>query len=80
MSVASFLFSVYVTHLILMEHHGILLYDKNLAECRTGLDVMEQTFKMNVLAQMGNLPLKEVNPETVTEFLEGSYYKKRSRR
>lgn len=68
------------THLILMEHHGILLYDKNLAECRTGLDVMEQTFKMNVMAQMGNLPLKEVDPETVKDFLKGGYYKKRARR
>ena len=50
------------------------------AECRIGLDVMEQTFKMNVMAQMGNLPLKEVEPETVKEFLEGGYYKKRARR
>lgn len=66
------------THLILMEHHGILIYDKNLAECRTGLDVMEQAFRMNVMAQMGNLPLKEVPPETVQDFLAGGYYKKRS--
>ena len=65
------------THVILMEHHGILVYDKSLAECRTGLEVTENVCKMNILAQMGNLPLAEVSPEKVTDFLEGGYFKKR---
>ncbi len=65
------------THVILMEHHGILVYDKSLAECRTSLDVTENVCKMNIFAQMGNLPLTEVSPEKVTDFLEGGYFKKR---
>lgn len=65
------------THVILMEHHGILIYDKSLGECRTGLDVTENVCKMNIFAQMGKLPLTEADPEKVTDFLEGGYFKKR---
>jgi len=65
------------THVILMEHHGILVYDKSLAECRTSLDVTENVCKMNIIARMGQMELEEVEPETVTEFLEGGYFKKR---
>lgn len=64
-------------HVILMEHHGILAYDKNLAECRAALEVTENVCKMNVLAQMGGIALQEVPAETVKDFLEGGYYKKR---
>lgn len=65
------------THVILMEHHGILVYDTNLAECRTSLDVTENVCKMNVLARMGNLPLEEVEPAVAENFREGGYFKKR---
>lgn len=65
------------THVILMEHHGILVYDKSLAECRISLDVTENVCKMNILARMGNLELEEVQPEVVKDFLEGGYFKKR---
>ncbi len=65
------------SHVILMEHHGILVYDTKLSECRTGLEVCENVCKMNILAGCGNLPLEEVAPETVTDFLEGGYFKKR---
>ncbi len=65
------------THVILMQHHGILIYDKTLAECRTALDVTENVCKMNVMARMGGICLKEVETETVWDFLQGGYYKKR---
>lgn len=65
------------THVILMEHHGILVYDKSLAECRASLDVTENVCKMNILARMGNLELEEVQPGAVKDFLEGGYFKKR---
>ena len=64
-------------HVILMEHHGILVYDKNLAECRTSLDVTENVCKMNIMAAMGGIGLQELPDETVTDFLEGGYFKKR---
>lgn len=65
------------THVILMEHHGILVYDKDLTECRTGLDVLEQLCRMNIVARIGGIQLNEVEARTVAEFLEGGYYKKR---
>lgn len=65
------------THVILMEHHGILVYDHNLAECRTGLDVLEQMCRMNIVARIGGIQLNEVEARTVADFLKGGYYKKR---
>lgn len=65
------------TQVILMEHHGILVYDRSLSECRSALEVTENVCRMNVFAAAGRLPLKEVEPETVRDFLEGGYYKKR---
>lgn len=64
-------------HVILMEHHGVLVYDTKLSECRSGLEVTENICRMNILASSGNLPLEEVAPETVKDFLEGGYFKAR---
>lgn len=65
------------THVLLLEHHGILVYDKSLAECRTALEVTENVCKMNLFARMGAVGLEELPEETVREFLEGGYFKKR---
>lgn len=65
------------SHVILMEHHGVLVYDTKLSECRTGLEVTENICKMNILAGCGNLPLEEVDSATVKDFLEGGYFKAR---
>lgn len=64
-------------HVILMENHGVLAYDRSLAECRSCLEVTENVCKMNLMAKMGDIMLLEVEPETVQDFLEGGYYKKR---
>ena len=65
------------THVILMEHHGMLCYDQNLKECRSALEVTENVCRMNILAQSAGIPLQELPKETVRDFLEGGYYKKR---
>ena len=65
------------SHVILMEHHGVLVYDTKLSECRTGLEVTENICKMNILAGCGNLPLEEVDSAIVKDFLEGGYFKAR---
>lgn len=65
------------TRVILMENHGILVYDSNLAECRTALEVTENVCRMNVMAQTGGITLREVDPQTAQEFLTGGYYKRR---
>lgn len=65
------------THVILMEHHGMLCYDQNLKECRSALEVTENVCRMNIMAQSAGIPLQELSKETVRDFLEGGYYKKR---
>ena len=65
------------THVILMEHHGMLCYDQNLKECRSALEVTENVCRMNIMAQSAGIPLQELTKETVRDFLEGGYYKKR---
>lgn len=65
------------THVILMEHHGMLCYDQNLKECRYALEVTENVCHMNIMAQSAGIPLQELPKETVRDFLEGGYYKKR---
>ena len=65
------------THVILMEHHGMLCYDQNLKECRSALEVTENVCRMNLMAQSAGIPLQELPKETVRDFLEGGYYRKR---
>ncbi len=65
------------THVILMENHGVLVYDTNLSECQAALEVIENVCKMNILAQIGNIQLNEVPKTVVKDFLVGGYYKKR---
>lgn len=65
------------SRVILMGNHGILVYDDNLSECRSALEVTENVCKMNIIASMGNIRLKEVETDMAAEFLKGNYYKKR---
>ncbi|MDD6281967.1 MAG: class II aldolase/adducin family protein [Oribacterium sp.] len=65
------------THVILMEHHGMLCYDRDLKECRSALEVTENVCRMNIIAQSSGILLKELPQETVRDFLEGGYYKQR---
>lgn len=65
------------THVILMEHHGVLCYDRNLKECCAALEVTENVCHMNIMAESTGIPLLEISKETVRDFLEGGYYKKR---
>ena len=65
------------THVILMDHHGVLVYDKNLAECRSALEVTDNVCRMNIIARSSGINLMELPDETVSDFLNGGYYKKR---
>ena len=65
------------THVIVMEHHGVLCYDRNLKECRAALEVTDNVCHMNLMAQSAGIVLETLPEETVRDFLEGGYYKKR---
>lgn len=65
------------THVILMDHHGVLVYDRNLGECRSALEVTDNVCHMNIVARSSGINLTEVPGDVVKDFLEGGYYKKR---
>lgn len=65
------------SHVILMENHGVLVYDKQINECRTALEITEAVCKMNILAGRNGVPLREVAKETAADFLTGGYFKAR---
>lgn len=65
------------THVILMDHHGVLVYDRNLGECRSALEVTDNVCHMNIVARSSGINLAEVPGDVVKDFLEGGYYKKR---
>ena len=46
-------------------------------EAITALEVLENTCKMNVMANFGKFQLNEVDSDTVSDFLNGGYYKPR---
>lgn len=64
-------------NVILMKNHGVTVYDTNIKETKTALEVLENACKMNVLSNLGKFNLNEVNDETVSDFLNGGYYKSR---
>ena len=66
-------------NVIFMGNHGLLTLDVNLEEALSAMEITEQMCRMNVLASMGGFALREVDRETVSDFLTGGYYRKTAR-
>ena len=66
-------------NVILLEHHGVLVFDASVEEAVQAMQVLELACRMQVTAQAAGLPLETLPAETVREFLEGSTYKPRRR-
>lgn len=63
-------------NVILMENHGVILYDASLCEARTALEVLENVCRMSLCAKQSGLQLNALPPETVRDFLMNSGYRK----
>ena len=63
-------------NVILMKNHGVILYDTTLAECCSGLEVLENTCRMCLEANRAGIEMTPVDPDTVYDFLHNSGYKK----
>ena len=63
-------------NVILLENHGVLLYDTTIGECCSGLEVLENSCRMCLEAARAGVSLTPVAPETVSDFLNHSGYKK----
>lgn len=67
--------AAHMQNVMLLEHHGILVYDTSLLETVMAVEVMENTCRMLLLSQGAGIELKALNEETVQEFLLRSGYK-----
>jgi 3-dehydro-4-phosphotetronate decarboxylase len=65
------------TNVILLENHGVLVYDSSIKECRIALEILENTCKMLVLSNSSGIALQTLDQKTVNSFLNESGYKPR---
>lgn len=64
-------------NILLLENHGILVYDKNVDEALVALQTLEMASKMIVTTMNEKINLKGLPKEVVSDFLENSNYKTR---
>ncbi|TCP29465.1 L-fuculose-phosphate aldolase [Scopulibacillus darangshiensis] len=65
--------------IILMENHGVLVYDKTLSKAKAALETLEFTSKMVIQAKAVNSELALLDKERIALFLDDSTYKPRKR-
>lgn len=63
------------TNIMLLENHGIIVYDQNLKEARMALQTLEYTAKMHVTALEKDLTMKPIPGDVEQDFLQNSGYK-----
>jgi ribulose-5-phosphate 4-epimerase/fuculose-1-phosphate aldolase len=64
-------------NVLLLENHGVLVYDTSVREALMGLHTLEMTARMVVTARSAGLDLQALPAATVAEFLERSGYRPR---
>ncbi|MCC6803210.1 MAG: class II aldolase/adducin family protein [Anaerolineae bacterium] len=62
-------------NVLLLENHGVLVYDTSVSEALMGLHTLELTCRMIITARSAGLSLKPLPPETVRDFLTHSGYR-----
>lgn len=63
-------------NVILMQNHGVILYDTTVQEACAGLEVLENTCRMCLEAARAGINMIPVEKETVQSFLLNSDYRK----
>lgn len=63
-------------NVILMQNHGVILYDTTVQEACAGLEVLENTCRMCLEAARAGINMIPVEKETVQSFLLNSGYRK----
>lgn len=64
-------------NVLLLENHGVLVYDTSVNEALMALETLEIACRMMLLARGAGLTLRGLPPETVADFLENAGYKPR---
>lgn len=65
------------TNIILLENHGVLVYDKSVKEAKAALTTLEVACRMLINARAASLEINGLSRETVRDFLENSGYRPR---
>ncbi len=65
------------SNLILMENHGVLVYDSSLKEALMAMLTLEMVCRMVVTTKQSGIELNRLPKETVVAFLENSGYRPR---
>lgn len=63
-------------NVILMQNHGVILYDTTMQEACAGLEVLENTCRMCLEAARAGIAMTPVAKDTVQDFLLNSGYRK----
>ncbi|WP_077328977.1 class II aldolase/adducin family protein [Virgibacillus siamensis] len=66
-------------NILLLENHGVLVYDTSIKEARMALETLEYTCRMMLTAMGASVNMKHLSGEAVTDFLDNSGYKPRRR-
>ncbi|XID93447.1 class II aldolase/adducin family protein [Paenibacillaceae bacterium WGS1546] len=66
-------------NVLLLENHGVLVYDSSLKEARMALHALETACRMLIAANGAGLTPKELDGRTVSHFLSHSGYRPRRR-
>jgi 3-dehydro-4-phosphotetronate decarboxylase len=64
-------------NVLLLENHGVLVYDTSVREALMALQTLEYTCRMLITARSASIDLRPLPPETVKDFLENAGYKPR---
>jgi len=68
-----------MANVLLLENHGVLVYDTSVQEALVSLHTLELACRMVLLARSAALPMRPIAPEQVIDFLEHSGYRPRRR-
>ncbi|QHT61131.1 class II aldolase/adducin family protein [Paenibacillus lycopersici] len=64
-------------NVLLLENHGVLVYDTNIREARMALQTLEMACRMLITARSAGVSLAKLSGETVQRFLNHAGYKPR---
>ena len=64
-------------NVLLLDNHGVLVYDTSVQEALMALHTLELTCQMAVTARAANLPIKPLTQDAVRDFLHHSGYRPR---
>jgi ribulose-5-phosphate 4-epimerase/fuculose-1-phosphate aldolase len=64
-------------NVLLLENHGVLVYDNSLAEALMALQTLEMVCRMMIMARSAQVDLRSLPASTVADFLANSGYRPR---